>query len=188
MDSLAGERNDAGSHHHHRRHREPGRAARFFRQYRFEVIWAGFVLLAVFLLFERMNIRRTIIAWLRGVLGSLGNAAAGLDDLARFAAQHLTVSDALGMVLILGALAAMLWRIRWRLLHTPSLAMPLCPACKGAAHRVHRNVADHILDRFVPVHRYSCANQACGWEGLRINDGTHHREHRHRRAESASSV
>jgi len=91
----------------------------------------------------------------------------------------MTLSDALGLALVPLALGALLWVIRWRLLHTPALALPQCPVCDGPAHRVHRTSVDRLIDRLVPVHRYRCASIQCGWEGLRINDGTHGRHHHH---------
>lgn len=41
----------------------------------------------------------------------------------------------------------------------------LCPCCEGHLYRVPRRVVDVLLSILLPVHRYRCRSEACGWEG-----------------------
>ena len=41
-----------------------------------------------------------------------------------------------------------------------------CPLCAGAAVRTARNLPDRVLSLLMPVKRYRCCAQGCGWEGL----------------------
>lgn len=156
--------------HHHRRSRET-KWRRFLRTYRFEIIWLAIVAVGVFLIYERLNIRGSLAAWLRRAsvvtLGGVGN----LGDQVGASLAQVTLSDAIGGVLVLGALLAVVLRVRWRLLHNPALALLRCPQCKGDIHRVHRRAVDRLISVFVPVRRYRCANGQCRWYGLRVGAG-----------------
>jgi len=141
---------------------------RFLRAYLFEIIWLLVVAFGIFLLVERMQIRQTLARWLLAVLQVVVRGLSQLDNvLARFLAT-LTLSNAIGYVLILAALIAIVWRTRWRLMRTPSLTALRCPRCDGEIHRVHRHALDHLISWVVPVHRYRCSNRACRWSGLRV--------------------
>jgi hypothetical protein len=41
-----------------------------------------------------------------------------------------------------------------------------CPRCQRRTDRVSRRWFDRVLSVFVPVVRYRCASEGCGWEGL----------------------
>lgn len=151
-----------------RSHRPPNRLQQFLRRYWFEITWLAVVALGIFLIFERMNIRRSVLGWLsrfaQGVLQGVGQ----FDDRIAYWLARTTVSDTIGFVLILGALVAIVLRFRWRLLHNPALSSLTCPECSGALHRVHRTRLDHLINMFVPVRRFRCANRECKWQGLRV--------------------
>lgn len=155
--------------------RQPGQSRwrRLLHEYRFELIWGAVVALGLFLVLERLSIRRALRGWLeRLILAGRG----GLDRLdaaiLRFFATT-TLSDILGLVLIIGALVAIVLRIRWRLTHDPRLAVLRCPKCGGEIHRVHRHRVDRLINVFIQVRRYRCGNRTCGWGGLRIGKGHH---------------
>ncbi len=151
-----------------RNQKTPSRLGVFLRQYRFEIIWAAVVALGVFLVFERMNIRRTVLQWLGAVAAALLHRAGHVGEAVAAFLARTTLSDAVGYALILGALVALLLRVRWRLMRSPRATALRCPACSGEIHRVHRSRLDHALSGFVPVQRYRCANRVCRWEGLRV--------------------
>ncbi len=159
-----------------RRQPRENRWRRFSRDYRFEIIWAAVVALGLFLILERFSIRQALRAWIETLMetsrGSIGRLA---DVVLRFLAAT-TLSDVIGFVLIAGALAAIVLRVRWRLLHSPQLASLQCPECGSDLHRVHRRKLDHLINAFVPVRRYRCSNRECGWRGLRVGWG-HHTTH-----------
>ncbi len=153
---------------HHPHHHQPGPVRTFLRKYRFEIIWVAVVALGVFLLFERFNIRASIMRWLRTAAGILlqGAGRAG-DAVLRFLART-TLSDAVAYLLILGAVAALVLRVRWRLQHHPRYTELKCPRCGGDIHRIHRTTTDHLISAFVPVRRYRCGNRDCRWRGRRV--------------------
>ena len=47
-----------------------------------------------------------------------------------------------------------------------------CPRCEGQVFRVPRHSFDFIISRFVPVRRYRCRSNECGWEGRQRNAPT----------------
>ena len=149
---------------------------RILRSYNFEIIGLIVIALGIFLVVERVSIRSILIGWLRQA------SAAGLHSVGHLGGHvsaflaHTTLSDVVGYVLIIGALAAILMRVRWRLMHNPALAVLQCPKCHGGIQRVHRRRIDRLLGLFVPVRRYRCPNGQCRWRGLRV--GTGHGESR----------
>ncbi|MCX7706668.1 MAG: hypothetical protein N2204_01495 [Anaerolineae bacterium] len=156
------------SHRHHHHHRQPGPVRTFLRKYRFEIIWVAVVALGIFLLFERFNIRASVMRWLRTAATIVLQGAGRLDDAVMRFLARTTLSDAVAYVLILGAVVALLLRVRWRLQNTPRYTELKCPRCGGDLHRVHRTTADHLISVVVPVRRYRCGNRDCRWHGRRV--------------------
>ena len=140
----------------------------FWREYRFEILWLIAVLLGVFLLVERVNIRATLRHGLMTVVRVILGGVSHTSQLIIAAVPSTTISDAIGMGLIVIATGAMLWRLRWRVMHSPRLARPVCPVCGSGLHRIHRHQTDRIIALFVPVKRYLCKNPECRWSGLRV--------------------
>jgi len=153
------------------RHRRSSRLRQFLQTYKFEIAWLLIIGLGIFLVFERLNIRTSLIAWLRRLAGAMQHNAGDLGGVLDAFLARTTLSDAIGFVLILGALGAIVLRVRWRLLHNPALALLRCPKCNGNMHRVHRHNVDHIISFYVPVRRYRCTNDQCRWTGLRVGTG-----------------
>jgi len=153
-----------------RRHRE-SRLRRILRAYKFEIIWLVIVALGVFLIFERLNIRSSLFEWLRRASAVALGGVGRLDDQFGAFLARITLSDAIGFALVLGALVAIALRVRWRLIHNPALALLRCPRCDGNIHRVHRHALDRLISLYVPVQRYRCANDQCLWHGLRVGAG-----------------
>jgi hypothetical protein len=154
----------------HRRRRET-QSDRLPRTYQFEIIGLIVVALGIFLIFERLSIRSSLIAWLRRMAAVTLHGVGHLDQVAAAFLARTTLSDVIGYALVLGALAAILLRVRWRLIHNPALALLRCPKCSGRIHRVHRDAVDRLISFYVPVRRYRCANAQCGWHGLRVGAG-----------------
>ena len=140
----------------------------FLRTYRFEIIWLIVVVLGVFLIFERLSIRSSLIAWLRRAVAATLDGVGNLDEIADAILAQISLSDFVGYALVLGALLAIYLRVRWRIIHSPTLTDLRCPHCGGAIHRSHRRAVDRFISLFVPVRRYHCANDQCRWYGLRV--------------------
>jgi hypothetical protein len=168
LDALDGVESVSTSHHHS--HHET-RLRRFLRNYRFEVIWLAIVAVAVFLIFEPWHIRR----WLSWQLTHIVSYARRFIEqlvgrIADFLAQA-AFSDTIGFLLLLVALVMIAWRVRWRLLRNPAYTTVRCPKCDGTIHVIHRHTVDRLINLYVPVRRYRCANAECRWCGLRIGNG-----------------
>jgi hypothetical protein len=152
------------------RHRK-SRLRQILRTYKFEIIWLVIVALGLFLIFERLNIRTSLFAWLGRVSAGALAGAGRLDDQFGALLARITLSDAIGFALILGAMVAIALRVRWRLIHNQSLTRLRCPQCNGEIYRVHRHAVDRWISLYVPVQRYRCVNGQCRWHGRRVGGG-----------------
>ncbi|MEJ2599397.1 MAG: hypothetical protein P8Z00_13765 [Anaerolineales bacterium] len=83
--------------------------------------------------------------------------------------DQMTLAQMAGFLLLLAFLVILVWRQRWRLMNSPRLSAKICPDCGGELHRVHRHSFDRLLGNLsgIPLRRYKCGNEYCGWEGLR---------------------
>lgn len=147
--------------------------AYFCRHWWVEILAVILVGFAIFLLFERMNIRQALFAWLRQTMAwgawLVSTAAAGVANLVR----RTTVSDLIGYLLLVLVAGLVVWRVRWRLMNSPRLTEMRCPECGNDLHRIHRRARDRIVGLLVPVRRYQCRNASCGWRGLRVRRSQH---------------
>ncbi len=157
-------------HLHRRRHsrRQVSPFVRFLQTYWVEFVIGAGLLLTIFLFFEQMNIRATLFAW----LSRLDDAAMifidrSIEAFRKFRAGF-GLSETIAVPLFLIVLVALVWRVRWRLQHTPSLVSLTCPKCGGRIHRTHRHGWDRLISLAVPVRRYRCAAKECRWHGLRV--------------------
>ncbi len=50
----------------------------------------------------------------------------------------------------------------------PALKCFACPMCSGSVVRVHRHLADVVVGllTMLPVRRYRCRRNGCGWGGI----------------------
>jgi pimeloyl-ACP methyl ester carboxylesterase len=156
-----------------RNHRRSSRAGSFLRAYSVETIAAVLVALGLFLLLERMNIRSTLFRWASIGTRSAFHALGHLDDAIAYSIARLTLSDALGLALVVVAVLAIVLRIRSRLVRTAAETVLRCPRCGGSIHRVHRRWGDRVVSWFVPVRRYRCSNRECRWCGIRVAASKH---------------
>ena len=147
----------------------------FWREYLTEIVLAGIILIGIFLLIERMDIRLTLWRWLSSFTAGL---TSGLELVVGQSVQRitsLTLSDLVGLTLIVAALIAVLWRIRWRLTHDQRFTSDTCPVCGSELHRIHRTRLDRIVNVFAPARRHQCKNPECDWSGLRFGHSHKHR-------------
>ena len=129
--------------------------------------------LAVFLLVERMQIRVTILGWLRQGYQALGALVGGsLLGLVGFV-RNTTLSDLTAYLLLLIVVVIVVWRTRWRLMRAPRFTVRACPRCGSDLHRIRRRLQGRLLNLYVPVRRYRCQDRDCPWTGLRVGTGRH---------------
>jgi hypothetical protein len=142
-------------------------------EWRAEIFVVFLVALAIFLLVERMQIRQTLLGWLRQGLDALKSLGGGATQWVVDFVENTTLSDLTGYALLLIAIVFVAWRTRWRLMRMPRLTAAACPRCGSELHRIHRRPRDRLLDLFVPVRRYRCKNRDCSWRGLRVGKSQH---------------
>jgi hypothetical protein len=125
---------------------------------------------AVFLLFERMDIRQTLLTGARSLLtGLVGLLDRGIELVTDFV-LGTSLSHLIAYVLIVGVVGLVAWRLRWRLVTSPGLTEQACPRCGSDLRRIRRRSRDRLIDVFVPVGRYQCSNRDCRWRGLRVRE------------------
>jgi hypothetical protein len=140
---------------------------RLWHQFAVEVVALALFGLGAFLIFERMQIRASILRFVARLLrmldGVVDYLAQGLSD----AVNRVAFSDVTGGIVIAVAVWLIVGRARWRVAHCENLAPLACPACGSRLHRVHRRTHDRLFTWIVPLRRYRCANRSCRWTGLR---------------------
>jgi predicted RNA-binding Zn-ribbon protein involved in translation (DUF1610 family) len=160
-----------------RRHRSARRRSLsplllFLKAYWVEVLIVAGLILAIFLLFEQMNIRAALVRGL-GAMASGGQSAIArvFASLTNFRSR-LGLSELVAIPMLIAVSVLLVYRLRWRLQHTESVVSLHCPRCGGALHRVHRRFSDKAISILVPVRRYRCASPDCGWSGRRVSTHT----------------
>jgi hypothetical protein len=163
-----------GELHRHRSERRRSPFLLFLKTYWVEILIVVGLILSIFLLFEQMNIRGTLLGWAVAA-GNLGlNLVARLVNGLMSLRSRLGLSELIAIPMLIGVILLLIWRIRWRLRNTPALVDTHCPRCGGELQRVHRRSIDRAISIFVPVRRYRCNNRECGWSGVRVSTSTSH--------------
>ncbi len=151
-----------------RRRSSVTRLGRIWQDWWVEIVVGILLVLAVFLLVERMNLRETLYGWLLAALGGLQSLGAAIGQgLVRFV-RGTTLSDLVAYLLLVVVLVLVAWRTRYRMLNSPRLTEARCPRCGGDLYRIHRHWRHRLLNLVIPVRRYRCKDEACNWRGLRV--------------------
>ncbi len=144
---------------------------KLWKEFKVEIIALVVVLIGVFLLVEPFEIRETLLRWLSQALSMLDRAGALLVT----SATRITLSDAIGLALVLLAGAFIIWRLRFHFLKSFRWVADECPRCGSTLRRSHRTWLDRAFGMVLLPHsrRYRCKNPECRWTGLR-HGGPHH--------------
>jgi len=142
---------------------------KILREYRVEIVAVLIALLGIFLLVERLEIRKSLRAaalWLSTFLRQTGTA---LVDKSVAYITSFTLSDLVGWILIILTSLFIAWRVRYRFSTSSYWEADKCPRCGKTLQRIHRTLLDRLLSwTLLPrARRYTCGNSECGWEGLR---------------------
>jgi len=140
---------------------------RLWREFSAEIVALCLAGIGTFLLLERMQIRATFVRILGSLLAALASVGRAIVQGLRYEATHVTLSDAIGLMVIALAIWIVVWRVRWRMARSEHLASRVCPECGSRLDRVHRRTGDRLFTWIVPLRRYRCANHDCRWTGLR---------------------
>jgi hypothetical protein len=151
------------------------------RKYRLELAALILILLGVFLVLEPFEIRATLRHW----LGLASQDLLNLADAGIALIQRLSLSDLIGLILLVPALVFIAWRVRYRLLDSDWLVVDACPRCGNPVRRVHRRFLDRLVGLILQIRlrRYRCMEANCGWSGLRRH--SYGSQHSHSTADEA---
>jgi hypothetical protein len=142
---------------------------KMFRKYRLESIVLLMVSGVVILRVGNFGIQGFLQRIFIGSIALLQNFFQRTIDWLIAFSRSFTLMDFLSVVLVLGAIGFLFWRIRYHFRRDPDYEAIACPRCGSAIRRVHRTSIDRILGKtFLPnSRRYRCSNKSCGWSGLR---------------------
>jgi hypothetical protein len=123
------------------------------------------ILIAVFLLLEPWNLRECLISLIKLLIGKI---TMSLNSFIANFINRLSLSDAIGILILLGVTIVIIFRIRWRILNNDHFWSDHCPRCDSSGlKRVRRYWFDRLIGVFgIPVRRYRCSD--CKWRGLRV--------------------
>jgi len=127
----------------------------FMRKYWAEFLSVALLLMGVFLLLERLEIKVAIYGFFLSVLRKFDTAVLSAFRTLR----QLEGSDWIGLLMLLAAAWLLGFRFRTRVIqrHT-RFEDDECPRCSNALNRVHRTLAHRLLEVVfrVRIRRYSC--------------------------------
>ena len=139
----------------------------FYRNYNFELIVTGLLLLGFFLLWERWHIKsivwdlitntaRIVVNYIRDIAVQIGETISKVET-----------SDLIGIILILVAVFLIINRTRLRIINShPSLSS--CFKCEEDLRRIQRKIGHKLLERllFCKIKRYKC--RTCSFEEIEM--------------------
>jgi len=141
----------------------------FLKEFRLEITILILALVGSFFLFEPFGIRAIIRKTVRTSAATGLTITQSILDRLIAILFNISIIDIVGWILIIGAVAFVVARIRYRYRKNPENKATVCPNCGDRIYRVHRSQFDRLLGKtLLPnSHRYQCTNPDCGWSGLR---------------------
>ena len=146
------------------------------KEYRVEVFALVIAVLGLLMVLQRHRIE----PFLRTAYSQGFATARQLNESLRVAfpqfVASLTPMTVAGVIIVIGMVAFVVWRIRYRFFNSERFKATVCPVCGSEIHRIHRTVIDRFLSwTLLPfARRYGCENPDCNWTGLRRR---RHHEH-----------
>jgi hypothetical protein len=94
-----------------------------------------------------------------------------VDQVSVDAARRSMSAVLIGAMLVAGAGAFIVWRVRVRFLSSAYWCATVCPLCGSPIHHVHRSLLEKAASEvFLPhARRYQCEQAECGWSSLRYS-------------------
>jgi hypothetical protein len=148
--------------------RRKSRIPPWVRDYAIELGLVFSILIAIFLLVEPWEIRKTVFGLVRRSIHAFDKATSTIWNIVLQWFGGLTLSDATAIVLLAVVFVVAGLRLRWRIIRSPRLYSNHCPTCNASGlKRIHRRWIERLPTLLgIPVRRYYCGH--CGWRGLRI--------------------
>lgn len=141
----------------HRKNESRGFFTVLFEEYRFELTVTLLFSLGMFLLLEKMEIKRFVWSGVRTAAKYVAESITHLLTSIVSIIRSVETSDIAGLILILIAGILVLNRIRIRTIGRMSLPNE-CPKCGGSFQRIHRTISHRILEiiMFAEIKHYRC--------------------------------
>jgi hypothetical protein len=151
----------------------------FFKANYIEIIALIAILVGLFLIFEPWDIKGILLTTAQRSLSVLKDSSQSATGWLNELLRNLSVTDLIGLLLVIASVVFIIWRIRLRFQSSPRWRSTECPRCGSPLLRVHRTAMDRIIGKiFLPQsRRYQCSNEDCGWCGL-LHYVPTHRRHR----------
>ena len=151
---------------------------RLIHEYYIELLAALVSLIGLIMIVVHVDFRKVIVKMINIFISVLQNIFLRIFQRAEKNITQFTLTDMFGLIIIILAFAFIYWRVRYRILQKLRWTEHRCPICQEAVHRIHRSKADRILTFSLgrAIRRYQCANEECGWTGLRYSHKRSHQE------------
>ena len=139
------------------------------RNFKVELLAILAILLGIFLVFEKFEIRATLISVLRQSIKAIQSGLSFLVEGVKNFLGKFELSDAVGLILIISMGILIIWRIRYRFARSQRWLEITCPKCDSRIYRSHRSRTDRFIGFTIlpDARRYKCSDSSCDWSGLR---------------------
>ena len=142
---------------------------KFFKKYYIEICLVIVAIVGLIFLLGDFGFLQNIRRELGGLLGEFFRFVRITFRTSIQQLLRLSGSDALILVVVIGSIGLVLYRIRYRYRHDPNNVAENCPRCDSQLKRTRRSFSDRLLSKTIKPHarRYTCSNPYCRWSGLR---------------------
>ena len=129
----------------------------FFQKYNYEIVVLFLFVTGIFLLLEKMKIKRVIFNIFQGIIIYIKNIIVAILSFIATIVSSIEISDLVGTIFILIALIMIFRRIRLRIFQRFS-QLSECPKCGQDLQRAHRTIKQKLLGwiLYAKVKRFSC--------------------------------
>ena len=137
------------------------------REYKYEITVLFLFASGIFLLLEKMNIKRELFNILKKVIFFIMDIIIYILSIVVKIIRNIEISDLIGMILIMMAFIMVITRIRTRIIQRFS-QLSECPKCGEDLNRAHRTRKQKLLGwlLYVKVMHFSC--KKCDYHGLQL--------------------
>ena len=139
----------------------------FIQEYNYEIIVIVLLGTGIFLLLEKMKIKRELFTILQKIIFFFRDLIIGILSIGANIINRIEGSDLIGIILIIMALIMILKQIRVRIIKRFN-RLDMCPECGQDLHRSHRTNKQKLLGWIIfgKVKCYTCTK--CDYDGFEI--------------------
>ena len=152
-----------------KRRRKRLKESSFIQEYNYEIVVFMLLATGLFLLLEKMKIKRELLIFFQSVIVYMKNIIFFIFSIVENIVRSIEISDLVGIVFIFIALIMILRRIRARIFQRLS-QLDECPKCGQDLHRSHRTMIQKLfgLILYAKVMHFAC--NKCDFQGLKLKN------------------